>query len=86
MNSENTIIQIIKSITNDYVKITDPAQSLREVGIDSLIVIDVIIAIEDEFEVRFDSASLDPSTFVTVQHLIHLVQHQLAKEETIKSL
>jgi len=59
------------AVMNDCIKIED---DLRELGFDSLKMAEVIIAIEDEFDICFEDSALNPKFFKTVNDLIKLVE------------
>lgn len=53
----------------------DGAMKLRELGIDSLDIVELLLTLEEDYGVHFDD--MDMSTLVTVQDLLDTVAKQL---------
>lgn len=53
----------------------DEAMNLRDLGIDSLDIVELLLELEDEFGVHFDD--MDMSNLVTVKDLLDAVRSQL---------
>lgn len=53
----------------------DGEMKLRELGLDSLDIVELLLQLEDEYGVHFDD--MDMSTLVTVQDLLDAVAKQL---------
>lgn len=47
---------------------------LLNIGVDSLCLVELVIALEDEFNIQFDEAELEPSKLNTVEDIINLVK------------
>lgn len=47
---------------------------LTDIGIDSLKIVEVIMEIEDHFNITFDDSDLDPEALATVKNVIDLVK------------
>lgn len=47
---------------------------LLNIGVDSLCLVELVIALEDEFNIQFDEAELEPSKLNTVGDIINLVK------------
>jgi acyl carrier protein len=58
-------------VSKDEISIDD---SLASIGIDSLKMVELIVALEDELEITFDDSDLDPSQLQTVRTIIDLVE------------
>ena len=73
LDIEKKVIEIIKSFTfiDEEIQETD---KLVILGIDSLMLVEVIIALENEFDVIFDDSVLNPQNFENVQSLVDLVK------------
>ena len=68
MNAQ--IIQIIST----YMDITDLSMSFANLGINSLSFIELLVALENEFEFEFDDDMLLIEEFPTVKDLVDYVQ------------
>lgn len=53
----------------------DGSLNLRDLGIDSLDIVELLLQLEEEYGVHFDD--MDMSTLVTVQDLLDAVEKQL---------
>ncbi|MBP2245835.1 phosphopantetheine-binding protein [Paenibacillus xylanexedens] len=62
------------SIQGNGVNITD---TLASIGIDSLKMVELIIALEDEFQIEFNNSTLDPSKLIKVEDVLELIYHTL---------
>jgi len=73
LDIEKKVIEIIRSFTfiDEEIQETD---KLVILGIDSLMLVEVIIALENEFDVIFDDSVLNPQNFENVQSLVDLVK------------
>ena len=45
-----------------------------DLGLDSLKIVELIVALEDELHIEFDESDLDPATLETVDHIHALVK------------
>ena len=52
----------------------------EDIGLDSLSLVTVIVALEEALGIRFDDADLDPSAILTPQDLILLIEKSYEKE------
>ena len=72
---EDKVIAIIKEHSNvDNILIMD---TIKELGIDSLGIVELILDLEDNFLINFDDSELDPSKLVTVEDIILLTKRYL---------
>ena len=70
---QNTVKHIIAEISNvEFCEISEHDQ-LRNIGIDSLRSVELIIAIEDKLNITFDDSELNMENLNTVGTLIDLV-------------
>ena len=67
------IKKIIAEAAAGGVEFSDTANLKEELGLDSLSIASVIIALEDEFGIRFDDGDLDPAKLSTTSNLAELV-------------
>jgi len=59
----------------------DMDDSLASIGIDSLKMVELIIALEDSLGIAFDDSDLDPSQLVTVKSIIELTERYSGAQE-----
>ncbi len=81
MSYENEIIGVISSlsyISNDEIRFDD---EFSTIGIDSLNMVELIIALENIFEITFDDSELDPSSLKKVSDVIKLTERYLSTEK-----
>lgn len=68
----------IKLIVSELISLSENEISaedkLMNLGIDSLMTVELIIRIEEQFDIEFDEAELDIGLLTTVQALIDLVE------------
>ena len=76
-NISVNVIAIIKSmaITENVVE----SDNVHDLGIDSLKIVELIINLEDEFQIQFDDSELDPSQLITVKDIIDLTKRYIEK-------
>ena len=72
MKNADTIITIISK--QSIVPLADISgkDTLASIGIDSLKIVELIVALEDELEIVFNDSELDPSCLTTVDSIIAL--------------
>lgn len=73
MINKNDIINTISRqsiVSKENIGMDD---SLASIGIDSLKMVELIVDLEDEFDIIFDDSDLDPSKLLTVSDLIDFV-------------
>jgi len=58
-----------------------PSDDLLSLGIDSLKMVELMIALEDTFRITFDDSELDPSTLKKVSDIIDLTEKYISVEE-----
>lgn len=51
-----------------------PDDALVDLGIDSLKIVELLLALEDEFDIEFDASSLNPTDLTTAGSLLDIVQ------------
>lgn len=65
------IVSELSSLSENEISAED---KLMNLGIDSLMTVELIIRIEEQFDIEFDEAELDLGLLTTVQALIDLVE------------
>ena len=79
MESARIIDAINKSldeITGDKRK-RELAEDLKDCGLDSLSVINLIISLEVAFDICFDESDLDPNVILTIGDVVELTERYL---------
>jgi acyl carrier protein len=74
MNYEEKIKMIIAQQSIVLVHEINNEDSLALIGIDSLKMVELIVALEDGFDIQFDDSELDPSLLTTVDSIIKLTE------------
>ncbi|MFA5283432.1 MAG: acyl carrier protein [Bacilli bacterium] len=59
------------------VKEVDSAKTLKDLGLDSLDVVELLLDLEDEFGIQFDTQEM--SSYKTVQDLYNAIEAKLTK-------
>lgn len=77
------IQKLISTITNDAYPFND-ADKLQYIGIDSLKLVELIIMIEDSFNIRFDDSELDITLLDTVGDVLSLVKNTITNNGSAK--
>ena len=70
------VFAALLGILRDHRVVIDPENpdvELAEAGVDSLIFVDLVLAIERHFDVRFQSEQISPETFRTPQTITDAV-------------
>lgn len=68
--------EIISNYTGEYIlNINNTLKN--DLGLDSLIIVDVLIQIEETFGIEFDESDLELQNLKTVKDLIQLVEKKL---------
>lgn len=77
----NTLSDRVISLIKDMavVDIVNENDNIHELGIDSLKIVELIIILEDYFQIQFDDSELDPSQLIAVQDIIQLTERYVKK-------
>ncbi len=82
MNSSNaTLKQITEEIQELIAELVEgtevsPIADLKELGVDSVLMINLIVQLEQKYGICFDDEELDHSYFSTISTLAELVSHK----------
>ncbi len=82
MSSSNTtlkqITEEIQELIAELVEGTEvsPIADLKELGVDSVLMINLIVQLEQKYGICFDDEELDHSYFSTIATLAELVSHK----------
>lgn len=68
------ILNTIATLTNISVEKIDINDTLVSLGINSLTKVELIISLEEEFNIVFEDASLDPEKLIKVIDIIKLTE------------
>ena len=71
--NKDVVLGIISEIASIPVNSICIQDSLIEIGIDSLMTVELLIRIEEKLGIVFDEADLDPETLSTVESIMNLV-------------
>lgn len=74
MNRNCEIVSVIASLSIISESEISPSDELLSIGIDSLTMVELMIALEDTFRITFDDSELDPSTLKKVSDIIELTE------------
>ncbi|MDR0404892.1 MAG: acyl carrier protein [Oscillospiraceae bacterium] len=81
MIMKETIYDVIKRNVSHSAVINDDT-SLLEIGIDSVEFITMIIALEEEFNIRFEDTQLVYDNYKTIGQLVSIIEQMLEKTKT----
>ncbi len=81
MNRNCEIVSVITSMSIISESEISPSDDLLSLGIDSLKMVELMIALEDTFRITFDDSELDPSTLKKVSDIIDLTEKYISVEE-----
>jgi len=74
MLSENEILGAVRRLVServDQVSLDDSASLLEETSLDSLGVVELLVAIEEEFSITIDILMVDPESLLSISGLTH---------------
>lgn len=77
MDKKYEIIKVISSVSPFLGEDVSLEDELASIGIDSLKRVELIVAIEDAFNIIFDDSDLDPGQLVTVSDIVQLTEKYL---------
>lgn len=77
MNRENIKKRVIQIAENTLGVTLDETESLKESGIDSLSLVMLVVAIEEDFKLAFDDDDLQPEALQSLTGLVSLVEKYL---------
>jgi len=86
LNRESIMEQLKVTISNHFKRvktefINESDRLYEDVGIDSLLLLQLIVYIEEDFEVVIPVHDIDPTSFVTVQSLIDFIENLVKLKE-----
>ena len=75
-NVDERVIKVIGEAVNTGITV-QKGMKLNELGYDSLKNVELVVLLEEEFNIRFDDSMLSQSRFLTVDSVIELVVETL---------
>ena len=87
--SINKITDVLLSILQKHLKFVNPAETfpmdaeLESLGLDSMSAIDLLLALEETFEIIFPDAMLTPEVFRTARSLENAIQSLVTEEGAV---
>lgn len=75
-NVDEKVIKVIGEAVNTGI-VVQKGMTLSELGYDSLKNVELVVLLEEEFNIRFDDSMLSQSRFSTVDSVIELVVENL---------
>jgi acyl carrier protein len=72
--AEHEILDAVRRLVServDEVSLDDSASLLEKTNLDSLGVVDLLVAIEEEFSITIDILMIDPESLVSISGLTH---------------
>ena len=75
-NVDERVIKVIGEAVNTGI-VVRKGMTLNELGYDSLKNVELVVLLEEEFNIRFDDSMLSQSRFSTVDSVIELVVESL---------
>ena len=81
MNTSNEIVQKLKSVLEAICgsELHDFSVKLRDIGLDSLKTMDLVLGIEDAFNIEISDEDLIPQNLETPQSILNLLYKILSK-------
>lgn len=72
--SKNKIIKLIAELAMLETNEINCSDNLTDIGIDSLMTVELIVKLEEEFGFVCEASELDPENLTTVESIIQLVE------------
>ena len=77
-NVTERVKKVIKEVIGTE-EIVSEDTMLKELGYDSLKNVELVVMLEEEFDIRFDDSMLSQNNFETVSGIIHFVEESLGE-------
>jgi len=77
MNHKNKVLNIISELSVLSNSEIDLEDKFTDIGIDSLKIVELIIKLEEELNIKFDDGELDPSKLIAVKNVLELTEKYL---------
>ena len=79
MNIEKKVIDILENITGNKIK-KKKKMTFKDMAMDSLKMVTLLVMIEDEFNIVLDESDMDPFVLDSVSDVVTLVSKYLSDE------
>ena len=79
MNIEKKVIDILENITGNKIK-KNKKMTFKDMAMDSLRMVTLLVMIEDEFNIVLDESDMDPFVLDSVSDVVTLVSKYLSDE------
>ena len=79
MNIEKKVIDILENITGNKIK-KKKKMTFKDMAMDSLRMVTLLVMIEDEFNIVLDESDMDPFVLDSVSDVVTLVSKYLSDE------
>lgn len=73
METQERVVNILEELSgNTNINSNDHLQN--DLGLDSLDLVNLLVCIEDEFEIELDESDMNPFDFETVESVVNMVE------------
>lgn len=73
METQERVVKILEELSgNTNINSNDHLQN--DLGLDSLDLVNLLVCIEDEFEIELDESDMNPFDFETVESVVNMVK------------
>lgn len=73
METQERVVKILEELSgNTNINSNDYLQN--DLGLDSLDLVNLLVCIEDEFEIELDESDMNPFDFETVESVVNMVE------------
>lgn len=73
METQERVLKILEELSgNTNINSNDHLQN--DLGLDSLDLVNLLVCIEDEFEIELDESDMNPFDFETVESVVNMVE------------
>ncbi|MBR3918345.1 MAG: acyl carrier protein [Clostridia bacterium] len=73
METQEQVVKILEELSgNTNINSNDHLQN--DLGLDSLDLVNLLVCIEDEFEIELDESDMNPFDFETVESVVNMVE------------
>ena len=73
MNTKEKVIEILRDLSG-VEEITEDASLVEDIGLDSLLMVSMLIEFEEAFDVELKESDMNPFDLITVSDAVNLVE------------
>ena len=73
METQEQVVKILEELSGNT-NITSNDHLQNDLGLDSLDLVNLLVCIEDEFEIELDESDMNPFDFETVESVVNMVE------------